>query len=114
MQKIQTLTISGYEVAVEHVREGTPTTYGSRHGQKTTKIGDRWHVKHNGKVIGIIERDLVTREQKTPGRMYVNSRWKSPGWRYGIGEPNYLRQEAYSKKDAIERIMWHLEKGLSK
>jgi hypothetical protein len=74
-------------------------------GEKRRINIDRiWEVTIDGEVIGYVHYRLLTREQRTPGKRYVNSRWQSPGWTRSATK--YGRSiEAYSKKDAIERLV---------
>lgn len=86
------------------VAEGRPMEYVTRGGQrKTVRIDRRYSVTLDGQVIGYVEYRMATRETKSEGRRYVNSRWSSPGWyacrtEFGRGyeSPDYTRQGAVS------------------
>ena len=92
---------------VTQVREGEAIEFSGKRswGQKRTiTVGRMWEVSLGGEVIGYIHYRLLTREQRTPGKRYVNSRWRSPGWT--TSDTMHGRNvEAYSKKDAIERLV---------
>jgi hypothetical protein len=91
--------------------EGTPKEYsGPRSfGEKKTIIIDRkYEVRRGDEVLGYIEYKMATREQRTPGKMYVNRRWQSPAWfdRANDGSANYWRSyESTSKTQAIRNIL---------
>lgn len=94
------------EPIVRLTKEGRPIEHrGPRAFEaRTIKIDREWEVSIDGEVIGYVVYRMLTREQRTPGRRYVNRRWQSPGWEYR--ENSYWRGfEAYSKKDAIERLV---------
>lgn len=59
----------------------------------------------DGEVVGTVERAMLTRERRTPGRRYVNARWQSPGWRYrrGIGWARGF--ECSSRRDGVEQLL---------
>lgn len=67
-------------------------------------IDRMWEVTIDGEVIGYIHYRLLTREQRTLGKRYVNSRWQSPGWTRSATKHG-RDLEVYSKKDAIERLV---------
>lgn len=75
---------------------------------KEITVDREWTVTLDGVVIGRITYSMITRERKTPGRRYVNSRWESPGWRaylpsagaYGYG------RESYSRADAVRHLVF--------
>ena len=63
------------------VDEGRPVEYvTARSGRRTVKIDRRWEVQRDGRRIGEVRYEMRTRETRSKGRMYVNSRWWSPGW----------------------------------
>ena len=101
MRKPQTLLIDGHEVAVTQTSEGEVTS----HRGKDVRTGQVFEVSWSGKVIGTVERRMVTRERKTPGRTYVNARWQSPGWvrRHGAGDRPL---ECYTKRGGIEDLLY--------
>lgn len=98
------------------VSEGTEVEYRGRRAQriKRAKVDRVWHVVVDGEVIGSIAYVMLTRELRTPGRMYVNARWESPGWKYAAKVYNSAREglgfargiEAYSRADAVKRLLW--------
>lgn len=113
------------DIQVVQVTDGEPVEYsGKRFAKKTIKVGRIWQVLYDGEVIGAILYTLITREQRTPGRRYVNSRWKSPGWQYTTDAEKaknansqyssafHRAGEAYSKKDAVENIVWNHERNI--
>lgn len=55
-----------------------PVRYGRR--TKTTRKLNAYDIIHDDVVIGTVRERLVTMENQTPGRMYVNYRWQSPRW----------------------------------
>jgi hypothetical protein len=68
-----------------------------REGHSTLRSYD---VLRDGEVVGVVERVSWYAERRTPGRMYVNARWKakSPRWearRVGDhgGSPGYDRRQ---------------------
>lgn len=95
------------EVKLVVVHEGRKVEYQGRgySAKKQITIGKVWDVLLDDEVIGQIEYRMFTRENRTPGRMYVNSRWESPGWGYSTGSGFGRQFEASSKKDALERIV---------
>ena len=71
--KLSDIQAKGYDLKLVDV--GREHTYRSiRAGQKTVQIDRAWHVLKDGEPIGIITYEMLTREQRTPGRMYVNKR----------------------------------------
>lgn len=83
--------------------------------KRTITVNRVLKVTYDGKVIGTICYKLLTREQRTPGRTYVNARWQSPGWAYSYRDESghyFSGLEAYSKTDAIEKIVSHHERLL--
>ena len=64
----------------------------------------RHEVLLDGMKIGEVERAMMTRETRTAGRVYVNSRWESPGWEYrSVGR--FGSTECYSRIDGVERLL---------
>lgn len=107
-------------VTVELVEDGKWVEHSGKRswsGKKRIRVDRLWVVKKDGKIVGAIAYRMMTREQRTPGRRYVNSRWQSPGFEsWNTTEmptlysgPSYKR-EAFSKSDAIENILWNMEK----
>lgn len=85
---------------------------GIRYSRRTVTIDREWEVILDGEVIGWIQYRLLTREQRTPGRMYVNRRWQTPGWEYRTRSRWSRGLEVSSKKNAIERIIRDHEQGI--
>lgn len=87
------------------LRETNTTTraYLPRRGLKREVTLRRFDVLMDGQKIGEVERAMLPREQRTPGRVYVNARWTSPGWQYR--ELTGRALECYSRRDGIERLV---------
>jgi hypothetical protein len=66
------------------INPGRFVTYRGRNSgrQRTVRIDRQWEVTLDGEVLGYIRYDMLTRETRTAGKRYVNSRWQSPGWTY--------------------------------
>jgi len=64
----------------------------------------RYEVLLDGEVIGEVEREMMTRETRTAGRRYVNSRWRSPGWTYRGANGRWSGLECYSRRGGVERL----------
>jgi len=63
----------------------------------------RYEVLLDGRVIGEVWRDMLTRETGSKYNRYVSARWQSPGWVYGVsGTP---RLECSSRRDGVERLL---------
>lgn len=95
-----------YEVVL--VEEGTLTQYqGRRSYQKRTIRIDRiFEVRHGDEVVGTVMYQLVTRESGRRRSGVVFARWQSPAWTFRRGSGRWGRTtEAYSKKDAIQRLI---------
>ena len=115
---MKTTTISEEPlVQIRLINEGRPHTYSPKlsYGRKTINIGRVWQVLYNGEVIGGVRHEMLTRERRIPGRMYVASRWQSPGWQRTHKDPAenwyafHRALEASSRKSAIESIVWDHE-----
>lgn len=98
-------------VTVVLVESGRQIDYkGPRYSRRKVTIDRLWHVIFEGEVIGGIRYVMMTHEQRTPGRMYVNKRWESPGWSFMTGKPTGLHDlkfshySPYSKTNAVIRI----------
>ncbi len=83
---------------------------GKRGNKRTITVNREWDVYLDDVKIGSIVYRLMTREQRTPGRRYVNSRWESPGWE-AITVGSWRGLERSSKKDAIEYLVWRHERN---
>lgn len=100
MRKPQTLLIDNHEVVVAQIKEGEVLSLRG----KDVRIGQVFEVSWAGEVIGTVERRMVTRERKTPGKRYVDARWESPGWvrRRSAGDRSL---ECYTKSAGIEDLL---------
>jgi hypothetical protein len=59
-----------------------------------------------GQVIGYIFHELVTRETRSKGKMYVDRRWQSPGWRFSEElHKSRRRCEAGTKLEAVTALV---------
>lgn len=60
----------------------------------------------NGKLVGYVFRDMATFERRSPGRMWVTDRWKSPRWFYRIGTSTARSRMFYETRlQAIESLL---------
>lgn len=68
------------------VKEGEDVEYRGRRGsaKRTLRVNREWHVTIDGEFAGRIQYLMLTRETRSEGRVYVNDRWTSPGWRYSF------------------------------
>lgn len=84
---------------------GEPTIVGRK--LKDDVRLSKFEVLLDGLPIGIVERVMLTRERRTPGRRYVNARWQSPGWRYRPGATPYGwgGREVPSRREGVERLL---------
>lgn len=87
-------------------REVQTGRYGSR---RTVKLKAYDVFAPDGDLIGVVYQDMHTFERRTPGRVYVNSRWQSPRWfqylgtdRYGYG---HRRLDHETRKWALEDLL---------
>lgn len=71
---------------------------------KQVRVGVEWEIYRDGVYIGTVTHRLFTRERGPAGARYVHSRWESMGWGYA-SERAGRQLEAFSKRDAIERIV---------
>lgn len=100
-------------IEVRQVTPGHQVTHVGRHSrtQRRVRIDRTWHVYHAGVLIGRVAYVMRTRETRSRGRTYVNSRWQSPAWIWDDGgddrypDPHFRGLEAYSKTDAIARVV---------
>lgn len=90
---------------VTQTRHGEPHTYPKARGggSTTTRIGQRFEVARDGVILGYVERRLVTRERRLPGRRYVESRWESPAW-VAVASGAVRGFEVRSKQAGIDRL----------
>lgn len=85
-----------------------------RGGKRTVKIDRVWHVMLGMEIIGTVRYEMVTHEQRTPGRRYVNKRWQVPAYRWSMGDKRYGRAlEADSRKWAVDSIIRDHKRGQS-
>jgi hypothetical protein len=102
------------EPTLVQTSEGYAKEIKSKYGQKrTVKIDRKWNVFEGEELIGTISYGMITRERKSPGKMYVNARWQSPGWTYReathVGLPS-RSVEGSSKKNCVDRLMYWAER----
>lgn len=99
-------------VEIRQIEDGTRIGIKNRFNETHEVTIDRvWEVILLGKVIGHIRYVMITHEQRTPGRRYVNARWQSPGWEYKTDE--YRRWwRGYTKRESIERVVRENESRL--
>lgn len=109
-------------VEVRLVDPGRPIEYRGRirHAMRRVTIDRVWHVYLDGEPVGAIAYVMRTRETRTRGRTYVNTRWQSPAWMWtarrpdpNLPTPYFNGAEAYSKADAVERILRDHERSTS-
>ena len=93
------------------VDPGHPIEYRGRlsYRRQTITIDRKWDVFLGDELIGRIEHRMFTRETRSKGKRYVNSRWQSPGWAY-IVPGSWRGIEAYTRKDAIRSLVDHHER----
>lgn len=119
--KVEDIVVStfGADRVVESrmVDAGEPVQIGRRVGRaRTVMINRVYELSYEGEVIGYAQRRLVTREQRTPGRRYVNRRWESPAWLACDGPGRYERGfEKLSRKDVAYSLLFdHLRDQMDK
>lgn len=59
----------------------------------------------DGVLVGRVMRVMMTREQRTPGKRYVNRRWQSPGWTFTLGSSFSGGWEQSTRGEAIGRVL---------
>jgi len=81
-------------------------TYGRRR-RITRKLKSYDVIGPDGQHLGIIAEEMMTFEQRTPGRMYVNSRWESPRWFCFVGQDRWQRRgvDYITRKWALESLL---------
>ena len=76
---------------------------GLRSERKTITL-PTYDVLLDGEKVGVVKRAMVTRETRSKGRRYVNSRWTSPGWvpmnRYWNDQPTRHKVVALALEQA--------------
>ena len=97
------------------VDAGEPVQIGSFGHSRTVMVNRVYELSYEGEVIGYAQRRLVTREQRTPGRRYVNRRWESPAWLACDGPGRYERGfEKSSRKDVAYSLLFdHLREQMN-
>lgn len=87
---------------------GRTVRHGKRRRQETT-LKDYNVLAPDGSIIGVVMLKMQTFEQKTPGRVYVNSRWESPRWFRALGDSPYGGGRYWSyfetRKQAVEALL---------
>lgn len=86
----------------------TPRRRGPR---RTVTVGRYWDVHHDGKLVAQIRYIMITRETRSRGRTYVNSRWESPGWQVTTDRGRYWREEP-SRSSCLTHIAAHVWRTL--
>jgi hypothetical protein len=98
-----------YEATLVETNSGREVEHrGKNRGAvRTIKINRTYDVIVDGIVVGMIEYRMFTRETRTAGRMYVNSRWESPAWGFATGENTFIgrQMEAPTKAEAVKRVV---------
>lgn len=104
----------GDEITVTLVQTslGSEIEYRGRNSshKKTVVIDRKWDVfDDEGNYLGAISYEMQTRETRSRGRTYVNTRWQSPAWKYASAtrtgdRPNFHFSEGYSKSECIHRL----------
>lgn len=90
------------DVVLLLVDEGRPVEYvTARSGRRTVQIDRRWEVLRGGRRIGEVRYEMRTRETRSKGRTYVNSRWWSPGWIGRSSSSRYMPE--WPSKAAVVR-----------
>jgi len=85
---------------------GHPREVKGKYSAKRTVMIDReWTVEVDGVLVGHIRYHMVTHERRSKGKMYVDSRWQSPGWGWREVGGRYWFHP-HSKKDAIRSLLW--------
>lgn len=75
------------------------------HGEVKREAMPTYEVLVDGVKVGSVERRMFTREHKSKGNRYVNTRWTSPGWcgRALRGTGRYLEES--SRRAALEQVL---------
>lgn len=79
------------------------TVFGRRDRKEVTLPA--YDVYLDGVPIGSVARAKVTREQRTPGRRYVNARWQGVAWRISGIDALSRSREVYSRTDGIRSLI---------
>lgn len=95
-----------HAVELTLVEPGEPRRVGR--DRRTVTVGRVWEVRDDGRLIGYVKYDMITRERRTPGRTYVNARWESPGWLRS--ESRFGGLEKRSRREAVESLVWAMER----
>jgi hypothetical protein len=85
----------------------------TRFGKERIVLIKKYEVRVDGKRIGVVYQSEATFERRTPGRVYVNSRWTNVRWFYQL-DPNPAYKMKYgerrstdqeTRKGALERLL---------
>lgn len=100
------MTLTPADVRLELIGDSKADTVrtGKRRRRDVTLL--RYRVLHGDKEIGEVGRRMATFEQRTPGRMYVNSRWTAPRWYYEQPDHRYVRAHYETRKAALIDLIW--------
>lgn len=58
----------------------------------------------DGEVVGYVSRRLVNRERRTPGKRYVDARWRVAAWGWSLDQYGRFR-EVPSKAAGVEGLL---------
>lgn len=61
-----------------------------------------WDVFVDGVLVGHVEKGTATREDRTPGRVYVNSRWEVTAWY--AAQPGRMAEYRYDHKTRVDAV----------
>ncbi|AXQ68813.1 hypothetical protein HOU00_gp312 [Caulobacter phage CcrPW] len=65
-----------------------------------------YDIIHDGVVIGTVRERLVTFENRSPGKMYVNYRWQNPRWfAERLGQNPRYRGGSETRKMEVEGFL---------
>lgn len=96
-------------------------TRGTRFGKKVEVRMKKYDVLLLGQKIGSVYQDTATFERKTPGRTYVNRRWRNVRWFFDmVDDPAYRLKysprrssECETRRQAIEGMVYARKRYLS-
>lgn len=115
--RTKTETVNGVQVAIVQISEGEVVTHSPARGggKREVRIGQAFEVRaddEQGQVLGVVERRMLTRERKIPGRRYVEARWESPGWvTYGPNSLGSKAMECFTKREGISALTMNYTKN---
>lgn len=107
--KTETFTIMGEEHTVRLLlkEEGEQREIRGKHEIRKQRIGQVYAVMLDETLLGYVHRRMVTRETRSKGKRYVNSRWESPGWlRSDSPTMAWSYAESTSLKQAARSLLW--------